>query len=299
MGISPFPPKRFPLEVPSRGGAEYRLIGGPLGKTPQSEVYKAEKTSQKDLRLALKLCDPKAPDGRPLSEEELSRRLCECRDHARRLLIHGPRSLAPPCEVLDLREYRSYGWPPLGIVMESFDVTLSKVLKEYRAKQKKLPSEVVAHWGEGLVAALVALEKAELIHRDIVPQNIGLRRGEMGPLGYRGPGDPAYLVPSNLLGTELVLFDFDASFRRDQPAVREVFQDPPERWLAPRQPYKDPRCYRYKGDSEKPRPTSAADWYAVGRVIQALIEVMEHGWYFSRAAKERRALTSFSQRCLK
>src|SRR5262245_8765496 len=93
----PFPPKRFPCDVP-RG--TYRLIGW-LGQGPESLVYKAEKTSEMGRAVAIKFCTAQARDGSPLSGEDLRLRLRWFRDEADRSLGHHSPYLTPAHEVLD------------------------------------------------------------------------------------------------------------------------------------------------------------------------------------------------------
>ena len=257
MGIAPFPPTQFPCPVPPDG--EYLLVSK-LGGGSQGTVYLTEKTSDPGQRVAVKFFTPKAAEGCPLSEEELRAHLRLFRDEAEHLLTHRSPNLAPALVVRDLSEYRYTGWPPLAIVMEYFQSTLGKLLEKCGKEQCKLPSDVVARWAQGLARGLVELDEARVVHRDIVPQNIGVRYGQQGVL----------------VGSDLVLFDFGASCRVGRPTV-EVYQDDPGRWLSTDRPWKDPQFYRSGGESPPLAgpPTPAADLYAFGRVLQALAEVVD------------------------
>jgi hypothetical protein len=257
MGIASFPPARFPCPVPPDG--EYELVGK-LGEGGQGAVYLAEKTSEPGRPLAIKFCTPKAPGGRSLSDEELRLHLRLFRDEAEHLLAHRSPCLAPARAVLDFSAFRGEGWPPLGIVMEYFESTLLQVLQDCRTRQVKLPTDLVTRWVQGLARARVAVDDAGIVHRDVVPQNLGVR--------CRRRGDQ--------VGSDLVLFDFGASCRVNRAAV-EVYQDHPARWPAPDRPWKDPAFYRPEGGPPpaEPAPAPAADLYAFGRVLQALAEVVD------------------------
>ena len=122
------------------------------------------------------------------------------------------------------REVREIGGRTVLVLDKSGDETLAERLR----KEGRLGLELLQRFGEDLLQAVASLERHGVAHRDIKPDNIGVRSGKQR--------------------LQLVLFDFSLS------------RAPPEHIQVGTHPYLDP----FLAQRRPPRWDLAAERYAAG-----------------------------------
>ena len=126
--------------------------------------------------------------------------------------------------IVGLREVREIGGRTVLVLDKSGDETLAERLR----KEGRLGLELLQRFGEDLLQAVASLERHGVAHRDIKPDNIGVRSGKQR--------------------LQLVLFDFSLS------------RVPPEQVQVGTHPYLDP----FLSKRRPPRWDPSAERYAAG-----------------------------------
>jgi serine/threonine protein kinase len=212
------------------------------------------------LRRALKFLMPQGCNA--LASKDLEDYLCS----ARMSLGFQSPCVAATLEVLDLREYRRQGWPPVALAMELYQCSLQDVIDDFsRPGQTKLPRDLAVEWTRQIAQGLHYLhDDKQLVHRDMKPSNIMLKL----------PGTAVYDSSlARLTGAKALLSDFGTLGHRDCHSDVTVYCD---QW-------KDERYYPRQSELTSASDESLArqrcltvmDVSSFGRVLEALVPAVE------------------------
>jgi serine/threonine protein kinase len=223
-----------------------------LGLGGMGQVWLAESPDYQDIPLAIKFFTHPAYRQHPALLEQ-------CLQEARVGITIDCPYIARTYQLLDLRAHQGRGWPPVALVMQLYEPSLQRVLEDVRRTSRRLPQELVEDLARHLFEGLKALHTQHgLVHRDLKPPNVLLKL----------PGDRVYRGPESLEGATAVISDLGTLCRVGERPLFALGQDG---WKAPE--LFDPPGGRTPRAEQVADP--AEDWYALGRVLQALAEAVE------------------------
>jgi serine/threonine protein kinase len=218
-----------------------------IGLGGMGQVWMAESPDYPDLPLAIKFFTHPVYRQHPLLLEQ-------CLQEARVGISIDSPHVVRTYQLLDLRSYQEEGWPGIGLVMPLYEPSLQRVLDDLRQAGRRLPLRLALALARDVAEGLQALHaRHALVHRDVKPSNILLRL----------PEDQRYRGPDSLRQATALVSDLGTLCRVGERPVFALGQDG---WKAP-EVFDPPGGARPDGERAA---SPAEDWYAFGKVLEAL-----------------------------